>query len=249
MDFPELADYLNAGKPAPPLVEKNGPITIYRDLVQGTDEWMAARRGLLTASEMHLIITPTLKVASNEKERMHLYELLAQRITGHTEPTYVNDAMIKGIDDEIEVRKLYSEHIAPVATAGFITNDEWGFRLGCSPDGLVGKDGLIEIKSRRQKFQVQTIIAGEVPAEFMIQVQTGILVTRRSWCDFISYCGGLPISPIRVFPDANIQAAIIEAATAFEEKMAAKLGEWHIAIASRRPLILTERRVEQDIRV
>ena len=61
----------------------------YHDLEQGTPEWLALRCGILTASEMRLIMTPTLKPASNDKERAHLFELLAQRITGHTEPCCV----------------------------------------------------------------------------------------------------------------------------------------------------------------
>ena len=74
----------------------DGRIRIYPDMIQGSDEWFAARCGLLTASEMHLIITPSLKAASNEKERMHLYELLAQRITRYVEPSYIGDNMLRG---------------------------------------------------------------------------------------------------------------------------------------------------------
>ncbi len=72
-------------------------ITYYPDLIQGSDEWKSARCGLLTASEMKLIITPTtLKIASNDKERAHLYELLAQRITRYVEPSYISDDMLRG---------------------------------------------------------------------------------------------------------------------------------------------------------
>src|SRR3990167_6843088 len=75
-----------AAKPIPAAIRKIGSITIYAEMVQGSDEWAAVRCGLLTASEMHLIVTPTLKPASNDKERGHLYELLAQRITRYVEP-------------------------------------------------------------------------------------------------------------------------------------------------------------------
>lgn len=224
------------------------PVTIHRDYIQGSDEWLAARCGLLTASEMSLIVTPaTLKVANNDKSRAHLFELLAQRITNYVEPAYISDDMLRGIEDEVLAQNLYNEHFAPVERVGFVTNDEWGFTLGCSPDGLIGDDGGIEIKSRRQKFQVGTIIDNEVPDEFAIQIQTTLLVTRRKWWDFISYSGGLPMIPIRVYPDAAIQGAIIDAAAAFETKLAEKLVTYRAALATNKRLIPTERRIEQEM--
>ena len=222
-------------------------ITYHRDLIQGSDAWLAARRGLLTASEMVRIITPTLKVARNEKASAHLYELLAQRITGYVEPHYISDDMLRGQVDEIEARALYAKHYAPVREVGFITNDEWGFTIGYSPDGLVGDDGLIEVKSRRQKFQAATIINNEVPAEYEIQMQTGMLVTGRKWCDFVSYCGGMPMVTMRYLADDEIQAAIINAATVFEEAMADQLSEYRARLDCGPRLIPTERRIEQEM--
>lgn len=221
-------------------------ITYHRNLIQGSEEWHAVRCGMLTASEMKLIVTPTLKAASNEKERLHLYELLAQRITRYVEPAYVSDDMLRGRDDEIEARALYAKHHAPVDDIGFVTNDEWGFTIGYSPDGLVGDDGLIECKSRRQKFQVQTIVSGEMPDDYLMQVQTGLLVTGRKWLDFISYSGGLPMCPIRVYPDPKIQEAIVAAATAFEERLAAAHAKYLANVAEHR-LIPTERRAEEEM--
>lgn len=222
-------------------------IRYHPDLVQGSDEWLAARCGLLTASSMKLILTPTLKIASNDKERAHLYELLAQRITGYVEPQYVSDDMLRGQSDEVEARILYAEKYAPVHDMGFITNSEWGFTLGFSPDGLVGDDGFIECKSRRQRFQVETIINNEMPDDYMMQIQTGFLVSRRKWADFISYSGGLPMATIRVWPDPEIQDAIIKAASAFEAKLAEKLEQYRAALASKARLIPTERKVEMEM--
>lgn len=226
-------------------------IRYYPNLIQGSDEWIAARCGLLTASEMHLILTPTLKVASNDKERAHLYELLAQRITGYVEPRYISDDMLRGQEDEITARLIYHEKYAPVHEVGFITNDEWGFTLGFSPDALVDDDGFIEAKSRRQRFQIETIISCSeidlIPAEYVLQIQTGLLVTGRRWADFISYSGGLPMLTVRVFPDLHVQAAIIEAAAAFEKRLAVKMQLYLAALDSIGRLIPTERRVEQDI--
>ena len=222
-------------------------ITIHRDLLQGSDEWLAARCGILTASEMCRIITPTLKVARNEKASAHLYELLAQRITGYVEPQYVSDDMLRGQQDEIEARAFYARHYAPVEEVGFITNDQWGFTIGYSPDGLVGDDGLIEVKSRRQKFQAETIISGCIPDEYRVQIQTGLLVTGRAWCDFISYCGGMPMVTIRAEADEEIQAAIVKAATLFEETMADRLADYRLRQTYGARMIPTERRIEQEM--
>ena len=230
-------------------------ITYHPDLIQGSEEWFEARRGLLTASEIDRIITPTLKIASNEKTRMHLYELLAQRISGYVEPSYVGDDMLRGYEDEILACERYSLEYAPVTSCGFVTNDEFGFVIGCSPDGLVGDDttgGILECKSRRQKYQVQTIVenvtADTIPDDYVIQVQTELLVTRRPWCDFISYSGGLPMVVIRVYPDAKIQEAIIQAATDFEAKIAEKWAIYRAAKTMKAArMVPTERRVVQEM--
>ncbi len=128
---------------------------------------------------------------------------------------------------------------------GFITNDKWGFTIGYSPDGLVGTEGLIEGKSRKQKFQVETFIvnvAGDtVPADFLIQVQTGLLVSERLWCDFLSYSGGLPLARIRAYPDEQIQEAILDAADAFERRLAKAHGDYLAAVTSSKA-IPTKRR-------
>jgi len=228
-------------------------IKYHPTLIQGSDEWIAARCGLLTASEMKLILTPTLKVANNDKERAHLYELLAQRITRYVEPSYVGDDMLRGFDDEISARALYHDTYAPVQDMGFITNDRWGFTLGCSPDGLVGKDGMIECKSRRQKYQMQTILEcvgnDTIPDDYILQVQTALLVTEREWCDFISYSGGMPMVTIRVFPDQKTQDAILQTAGGFEERLEAKRRIYMDRIGSSARLIPTVRRLEQEIQI
>lgn len=219
-------------------------ITIH-NFEQGTEEWHAARCGLLTASEMKLIVTPTLKVANNDKEKAHLYELLAQRVTGHVEPHYQSYDMERGNFDEEHARAKYSDEYATVTECGFITNDRWGFTIGYSPDGLVGDDGLIECKSRVQKLQMKTLIENvskdEIPDDYVIQVQTALLVSERKWCDFISYSGGMVMPVVRCFPDPVIQNAIVVAARAFEDRMAAAREVYEALIASNRRLIPTER--------
>ena len=224
-------------------------IKYYRDIEQGSDDWLSVRRGILTASEMRLIMTPTLRPASNDKERAHLFELIGQRITGYTEPHYISDDMLRGNEDEVAARIRYAEHFAPVTECGFVTNDDHGVVIGYSPDGLVGDDGLIECKSRRQKYQIETILADEVPAEYLLQCQTGLLVTGRKWLDFISYCGGLPMFVKRVWPCPEIHRAILDAALAFEQRLAAaqtRYDEWR----NRQPVVIhTERTIEQEIMI
>lgn len=234
-------------------VVRHGTVCHHPNLIQGSEEWHAMRCGLLTASEIRLILTPTLKVAANAKERLHLWELAAQRISQHVEPTYIGDDMLRGHDDEITARELYHQHIAPVVECGFITNDKWGFTLGCSPDGLVGEDGLIEAKSRRQKFQIQTIVehyeSGAIPEDYALQVQTELLVTEREWCDLISYSGGLPMVTMRALPDAKVQDAILDAAAKFESRINAVVVDYYAAVKSDPLMIPTERRVEQEMYV
>ena len=221
-------------------------VTYHRDLVQGSDEWLAARRGMLTASEMCLILTPTMKQANNDKSRAHLWELLGQRITQYVEPHYISDDMLRGRQDELDARALYAEHYAPVDEVGFITNDKWGFTIGYSPDGLVGNDGVIECKSRRQKYQIETIASGLMPADYVLQVQTGLLVSERAWCDFVSYSGGLPMVVIRVHGDDAVQAAIVEAATAFEKRLTEEWQRYDAQVAANK-WRAAERRIEQEM--
>lgn len=225
-------------------------IVHHHDLVQGSDEWHRARCGLITASEVKLLLTPTLKQANNDKSRAHLWELAAQRISNYVEPSYVSDDMLRGHEEEFYARQLYAERIAPVEECGFVTNDEWGFTLGCSPDGLVGRDGMIECKSRRQKYQVQTIVEhwrdGTVPDDYILQVQTAMIVTDREWCDLISYHGGLPMIPMRIERCPKYEAAILEACAAAEAKIAEIITDYHEAVKAR-ALPMTERRIEQEM--
>lgn len=194
---------------------------VYAELEQGTDAWLSARCGLVTASTIGQLITPgTVKVAKNDTSRGLTATLVAERITGHVEPVQVSGPMLRGQLDEPFARDAYSEHHAPVDQLGFMVKDFGKYRIGYSPDGLVGDDGLIEIKSRAQKKHLATILANEVPVENMAQIQCGLLVSGRDWCDYVSYCGGMPLYTKRVLPDAGWFIAIIEAVSAFEKSAA-----------------------------
>lgn len=228
-------------------------IVYHKEMIQGSEEWHAIRCGLPTASEMKLLVTPsTLKPASNDKERAHMWELLAQRITKYVEPHWIGDDMLRGQDDEIMGVELYAKSYAPIQRVGFVTNDKWGFTIGYSPDALVGDEGQVECKSRKQSLQIKTFVdyvsADAIDPDFSIQVQTGLLVSERKWCDLISYCGGLPMATVRVYPDEKIQAAIIAAVTAFEERMAGARSKFEFLMnESKARLIPTERKIYEDI--
>jgi len=195
------------------------PPIYHYDIEQATPEWLQIRTGLLTASEVSLIMTGKGKTANNEKSRAHAYEIAAQRITNHTEPRRICDDMIRGHADEVHARFLYHQQHAPVQECGFITAEIEGVNFGYSPDGLVGENGLIEIKSRLQKYQLRTILEGDEVENYMLQIQTGLLVTGRKWLDFISYCGGMPLYVERIYPDGAIQEKIMEAAKSFESEV------------------------------
>ena len=209
-------------------------LQIFNDIEQGTDEWHALRRGIITASVVGQFITPkTVKPASNDYSRALTMHLVAERITGHTEPVFESSDMMRGTLDEPYARDIYSEHYAPVTEVGFMIREDLGFPLGYSPDGLVGDDGLIEIKSRKQKIQLKTILEDTVPLENMAQIQAGLLVSGRDWCDYISYSGGMPLYVKRVLPDAAWHDAIIEAAKVFEATAAAMIETYQAAIDGR----------------
>src|SRR5665647_2282738 len=150
-------------------------LTEYPSLVQGSEAWLDQRRGMMTASVVGQLITPkTVKPAANDYSRALTVTLAAERITGWTDPVYVSDDMFRGTMDEPIARDLYTRHYAPVTECGFMVRYDWGWSLGYSPDGLVGDDGLIEVKSREPKAQLATILADEVPLANMAQIQAGL---------------------------------------------------------------------------
>ena len=193
------------------------------DIEQGSDEWHAIRRGVITASAIAKLLTGTGKPANNDTSRAQLYQLLAERITGESDPGFYNDDMARGHLLEPFARDLYAANYAPVQECGFITCKLSGVVIGYSPDGLVGDDGLIEIKSPRQKTHLKSLLTNQVPGEYVPQVQTGLAVSGRAWCDFISYAPGLPLFVRRVERDEQLIAQIIAAAQAAEEHLAGML--------------------------
>lgn len=223
-------------------------VTIFRDIVQGSEEWHTVRRGILTASKIDKLVTPTLKLADNEGSRGLLYEIMAERLTGFTEDTFVSYDMMKGHESEIYARQVYSETYAPVEQVGFVTNDKWGFVIGASPDGLVhGKPKGIEVKSHKAKIHLKNIFEADIPREDLIQVQTLMLVLEYPEWDYISYCGGLPMKTMTIAADPSIQDVIVKGAENFEKALEIKMRQYEEMIAGSVKLIPTIRQVTEEI--
>ena len=244
-------------------------ITVYDELEQGSQEWLDARAGLVTASTIGRLITVgtvgaigygcpdcgavkgeacrskaskvdkpistfhglrsdaaieadalALSVADNDTSRGLLLTLAGERITGRVDPVRVTPDMWRGTDEEPIARAFYASHKrVAVDEVGFMVREDNGVRLGFSPDGLVGDDGLIEIKSRLQKKHVQTVLDDTVPAENMGQVMAGLFVSGREWCDYVSFSAGMEFWTKRVHPDPVWFDAIAKAAAWAEERI------------------------------
>lgn len=226
-------------------------IKYYYDIVQGTDDWLRLKQGVLSASILKNVITPSkLKLSTAAPARLFYDDILSQRIDETIQHNYMSFNMMRGLEDEpYAVAQYEKEYHCEVRHCGFIVNTRLGFPLGYSPDALVGDDGLVEIKSREPKYQVKTIldhIAGRtkeiVPGEFMIQIQTGLYVSDRKWCDFISFCNGNQMVTIRVDPLPTFQEAIEKAAISFEQVLQENMQKYNDAVANDSRLTLTPRR-------
>lgn len=196
---------------------------IYTEIEQGTPEWLDLRKGIITSTVVKSLITPTFKLAENDKTRKAIWKLASERITGHLEDSYYSSDMERGNFEEPLARDLYGGAVE----VGFITNEFFGVTVGYSPDGLVGENGLIEIKSAKQSIQVERIVSGIVPVEHLPQIHYGMLVSEREWCDFISYSNGMPMQVIRVEKDLKIQDILIEAVQIAETKIQNVIAEFY----------------------
>ena len=185
-------------------------------------------------------LPPVYGPADNDTSRNLIATLAAERITGHVEETWISNDMWRGIDAEPYAREIYEQHCADdaVTEVGFMVRTFDGFSIGYSPDGLVGDDGLIEIKAPRQKGHLTTVVSNEVPSHHMAQLQAGLLVSGREWIDFVSYSGGMHLWPKRVTPDPKWQGAILAAAERAERAIAEAVATYEQAVVG---LPLTER--------
>ena len=174
---------------------------------QGTTEWREARLGIPTASAFKRILTPTGKGSSSAEG--YLAELLAEWALGEPISEFVgNEWTERGHMLEPEARTYYSFHRdLDVDTVGFIYRDD-AHMSGCSPDGMVGEDGLLELKCPSAGKHLLWLSRGRVPPEHKMQAQGALWVSGRAWLDWMSFYPNFPPLLIRVMPDPKIQSAL-----------------------------------------
>jgi len=166
--------------------------------VQYSDEWWEARRGLPTASRFSQIVKGD--GSPSTQRTAYLYECAAARITGIYKDTYKSAAMQEGNDREALSRMIYAmEHEIAVDEVGFCVS-ECG-RWGASPDGLIGDDGVLELKNPEAHTHIGYLLKGDLPSDYVQQVQGELFVAKRTWADFCSYSPKLPLFVLRVYRD------------------------------------------------
>lgn len=166
---------------------------------QGSPEWHSIRAGIPTASNFDKIITT--KGEPSKQAIKYLYTWAGEKITGASSESYQSDWMVRGIELEDEARSFYEMHVGEdVKKIGFVFKDDRR-RMGCSPDGLVGDEGLLELKCPAIHTHVGYLLDGKLPTDYFTQVQGQLFVTGRKWCDFVSYYPGLKPFIIRAVPD------------------------------------------------
>lgn len=179
---------------------------------QGSAEWLAARCGVPTAS----CFASVLAKGEGKTRRAYLYKLAGEIITGQTAEGYSNAHMERGHELEPDARALYEFTFdVQVEQVGFIRNG----RAGCSPDGLVGANGGVEIKTKLPHLMVETILRGDVPPEHVAQVQGSMWVAEREWWDFNAYWPGFPLFTVRAKRDEAYIRTLAAAVDTFCEEL------------------------------
>lgn len=157
---------------------------------QRTEEWFNIRLGKVTGSRVADVMART-KTGFSASRTNYMYELLVERMTGKRQEGYTNAAMQHGIDFEPVARAAYEGVISGlVHEVGFVSHSALP-DFGCSPDGLVGSDGLVEIKCPNTAQHVDTMLSG-FPSKYQAQVQAQMACTERLWCDFVSFDPRMP---------------------------------------------------------
>jgi putative phage-type endonuclease len=159
---------------------------------QRTEEWFEARMGCVTASRTADVMAKT-KSGYAASRANYMAELICERLTGERQGGFSSAAMQWGTETEPQARMAYEIITgATVVETGFVLHPEIaGF--GASPDGLIGDDGLIEIKCPNTATHIDTLLADKVPTKYIIQMHVQMLCTGRAWCDFVSFDPRLPI--------------------------------------------------------
>lgn len=158
---------------------------------QGSEAWLLARAGKVTASRVADLMART-KTGYGASRANYLAELVAERLTGQPAARFLNDAMRWGTDQESNARAAYAfAYGVEIEETGLVMHPRIA-DFGASPDGLVGTEGLIEIKCPNTATHIDTLLSKAVPQKYVLQMQTQMACTGRGWCDFISYDPRMP---------------------------------------------------------
>ena len=210
---------------------------IIHRVAQRSEEWFQLRAGIPTASEVHKIVTPTGKLSKQAEDYMD--RLLDEWVRGveavDAESDFASMYMQRGVVLEQRAREAYSLiREVDVDQVGFVTIDNG--LLGCSPDGLVESDGLLELKCPSGAMHVHYMRTGAIEQDYKPQLQTQLLITERDWVDVVSYHPAYELVIIRQVRDEEYQAKLRDALNQFVEALLAarqKLWEQYPAIRER----------------
>lgn len=191
---------------------------IHNEFQQNSLEWLIARLGIPTASEFDNLVTPKWEIRKGEMPATYLSKKLAEAWSRSPLPGFSTIDMELGHVKEEEAVPWYEfEFSETIERVGFITTDDG--RVGCSPDGLIGADGGIEIKCPAPHTHVKYLLGGELPKDYAAQVQGCMFVTDRQWWRFLSYCRGFPPLILFIERDDAAQKSIAEALGLFLDKL------------------------------
>lgn len=159
---------------------------------QRSEEWFAARLGKLTASRVADALATTAK-GWGAGRKNYAAELLCERLTGAQQERFTNAAMAWGTETEPQARAAYEfMRDVTVEEVGFVPHPSIPMS-GASPDGLVGDDGLIEIKCPNTATHIETLLSGKIEQKYLLQMRWQMACTGRLWCDFVSFDPRLPV--------------------------------------------------------
>lgn len=187
------------------------------DCIQGTEPWYAARRGLVTASEIDKLITPKWKVRTGDGPEKYLFQKLAEKSVGWTPDSFQSRAMDAGnIAEKVALPWFNFTYNSNARAVGFCLGDD--LKTGCSPDGLIGEHSGLELKHPIHPTHLQYLSDGVVPDDYVGQVQFSMYVTGRKEWEFVSWSKVFDALRIQVKIDPVAQAAIAEALDGFFKK-------------------------------